>query len=148
MSTVSSVATAALNANREEIERAYGGMVGGPAGELVTPALVLDVDAAQRNIEHMSAALDEIGNARIRPHIKVHTSPALARRQVQAGAIGLSVATVWEAMAMAEAVLDHLFIVNQVAGPAKVRAVAGLARESDIMVAGLHDLAPDGRGYL
>lgn len=92
-----------LDEAREHVLRQYGGDIGRRRGELITPALVLDVDAAQRNIDHMAAALRELGSAAIRPHYKTHKSPELARRQVEAGARGLSAATVWEAAVLAEA---------------------------------------------
>ena len=93
-----------------------GAAIGRRRRELVTPALVLDLPAAQRNIEHMAARIAQLP-ADIRPHIKVHKSPELARLQVDAGAIGLSVATVWEAIVLVAAGFDHVFVVNTVAGP-------------------------------
>jgi D-serine deaminase-like pyridoxal phosphate-dependent protein len=101
---------------------------------LTTPALVLDIDAAQRNIDHMASRLAELP-AGIRPHIKVHKSPDLALRQMAAGALGLCTATVWEAMVMFEAGVDDLFVVNTIAGQDKIRALAELAREARIRVA-------------
>jgi D-serine deaminase-like pyridoxal phosphate-dependent protein len=112
----------------------YGGAIGRPRLELTTPALVLDIDAAQRNIDRMAARLRELP-AGIRPHVKVHKSPDLARRQMAAGALGLCTATVWEAMVMFEAGIDDLFVVNTVAGPEKIRALAELAREARIRIA-------------
>jgi len=55
--------------------------------------------------------------------------------QVEAGAIGLSVATVWEAVVMAASGIDDIFVVNTVAGEAKLRTLAELARERRILVA-------------
>src|SRR6204780_2952606 len=103
--------------------------------ELITPALVLDIDAAQRNIDHMASELKQMGAATIRPHYKTHKSPDLARRQLQAGARGLSMATVWEAAILAAAGMDDLFVVNTVAHPAKLRVLAELAREHRVLVA-------------
>lgn len=97
--------------------------------ELVTPALMLDVHAVQRHIDLMAARIAELP-AGIRPHIKVHKSPDLGRRQMAAGALGLCTATVWEAMIMFEAGIDDLFVVNTIAGPDKIRALAELAREA------------------
>src|SRR5579864_8818845 len=122
----------------EAYERAtheYGGAVGQRRDELITPALVLDVDAAQRNIDRMASELKQIGRATIRPHYKTHKSPDLARRQVQAGAGGLSMATVWEAAVLAAAGFDDLFVVNTVAHPDKMRLLAELARDRRILVA-------------
>ncbi len=117
-----------------EVRERYGEVIGRRVQDVPTPAMLVDIAAAQRNIEHMAAALTTMP-AEIRPHIKVHKSPELAARQVEAGAIGLSVATVWEAVALAWAGLDNLFVVNTVAHPTKVRILAELAREHNVLVA-------------
>jgi D-serine deaminase-like pyridoxal phosphate-dependent protein len=116
-------------------ESLYRGDIGRRREDLVTPALVLDIDAAQRNIDRMANGLRELNSATIRPHYKTHKSPELARRQVAAGAVGLSTATVWEAVVLAEAGLDDLFVVNTVTHPAKIDALTRLARDHRILVA-------------
>jgi D-serine deaminase-like pyridoxal phosphate-dependent protein len=123
-----------VEASNDRVRAQYGNAIGRHRRELTTPALVLDIDAAQRNIDHMAARIRELP-AEIRPHVKVHKSPELARRQVAAGAIGLCTATVWEAMVMAEAGITDLFVVNTIAGPDKVKALAALARDAKIRVA-------------
>ncbi len=77
---------------RELVMRQYGQAIGRRREELITPALVLDIDAAQRNIDRMASELRDMGSTTIRPHYKTHRSPDLARRQVRAGAGGLSMA--------------------------------------------------------
>src|SRR5580704_1420695 len=119
----------------EQARREYGGAIGQRRDELITPALVLDIDAAQRNIDRMADKLKSMGKASIRPHYKTHKSPDLARRQLQAGAGGLSMATVWEAAVLAAAGMDDLFVVNTVSHPAKLRMLAELARDHRILVA-------------
>ena len=119
----------------ERVRDEYGAAVGQRREELITPALVLDIDAAQRNIDHMAGELRRMGQATIRPHYKTHKSPELAARQVEAGAGGLSMATVWEAAVLAGAGQDDLFVVNTVAHPAKIAVLAGLARDHRILVA-------------
>jgi D-serine deaminase-like pyridoxal phosphate-dependent protein len=127
-------ARSAIQRVYDETRDVYGPAIGLERSQLVTPALVLDLPAAKRNIARMASAMRDIGST-IRPHIKVHKSPELSRLQVEAGAIGLSVATVWEAVVLADAGLDHLFLVNTVAGAEKIRTVAELARGVDLMVA-------------
>jgi D-serine deaminase-like pyridoxal phosphate-dependent protein len=83
----------------------------------------------------MASELKQMGAATIRPHYKTHKSPDLARRQLQAGAGGLSMATVWEAAILAAAGMDDLFVVNTVAHPVKLRVLAELAREHRMLVA-------------
>jgi D-serine deaminase-like pyridoxal phosphate-dependent protein len=119
----------------ERARQEYGEAVGRRRDELITPALVLDIDSAQRNIDHMANELKQMGRATIRPHYKTHKSPDLARRQLQAGAGGLSMATVWEAAVLAAAGMDDLFVVNTVAHPAKLRVLAELARDHRMLVA-------------
>lgn len=119
----------------DQVHRDYGDSIGKRREELITPALVLDIDVAQRNIDHMAERLKQIGNATIRPHYKTHKSPDLARRQLSAGAAGLSMATVWEAAILAASGADDLFVVNTVAHPAKLALLAELARDHRILVA-------------
>jgi D-serine deaminase-like pyridoxal phosphate-dependent protein len=119
----------------DQVRSDYGAAVGQHRYELVTPALVLDIDAAQHNIDLMAGELKQLGNATIRPHYKTHKSPDLARRQLDAGAGGLSMATVWEAAVLAAAGMDDLFVVNTVAHPAKLALLAELAREHRVLVA-------------
>jgi D-serine deaminase-like pyridoxal phosphate-dependent protein len=124
-----------LHQARERARQEYGAVIGQHRNELVTPALVLDIAAAQRNIDHLASELKQLGKATIRPHYKTHKSPDLAQRQLDAGAGGLSVATVWEAAVLAAAGMDDLFVVNTVAHPAKVAVLAELARDHRILVA-------------
>jgi D-serine deaminase-like pyridoxal phosphate-dependent protein len=102
--------------------------------DLPTPTLLLDLPAARRNVARMADGIAKRGSA-LRPHIKAHKSPDLSRLQVHAGAIGLSVATVWEAVVMASAGIDGIFVVNTVAGSPKLRVLAELARERRVFVA-------------
>ena len=124
-----------LDQAKDHVLRQYADDIGKRREELITPALVLDIDAAQRNIDHMASELKQMGKATIRPHYKTHKSPDLARRQLQAGAVGLSMATVWEAAVLAAAGMDDLFVVNTVSHPAKLRMLAELARDHRILVA-------------
>ncbi|MGI5240973.1 alanine racemase [Dactylosporangium sp. CA-139066] len=74
-----------------------------------TPALVVDVDVLDRNIERMAAAA-RAGGFALRPHAKAHKCAEIAARQRAAGASGLSVATLSEAEAFARPGVDDLFI--------------------------------------
>jgi D-serine deaminase-like pyridoxal phosphate-dependent protein len=121
-------------AANERVRRSYGSAVGRHRSEVVTPALILDLPAARRNITTMGDRMREM-SADLRPHIKVHKSPELARLQIEAGAIGISTATVWEAIVMVRSGLDGIFVVNTVAGREKLGALAALARDAEVMVA-------------
>jgi D-serine deaminase-like pyridoxal phosphate-dependent protein len=120
-------ATAALHAR-------YGDQIGRACSEVSTPALLLDLDKAKRNIGTMAAKFRELP-AELRPHYKAHKSPQLARLQVEAGAIGVACATVWEAIVVAEAGITDVLIANQLVQPDKVRAAAELARSHQLTIA-------------
>lgn len=78
-------------------------------GNLPTPCLVVDLDILDDNIDRMatSAAARSIA---VRPHVKTHKSPAIAQRQLAAGATGLTVATLSEAEVFAVAGFRDIFI--------------------------------------
>ncbi len=67
-----------------------------PALELDTPSLYVDLDVLERNIQQMQALCKQWGVA-LRPHTKTHKIPEIARMQLEAGAIGITVAKLGEA---------------------------------------------------
>ncbi len=118
----------------DRVRRAYRSAIGRHKHDVVTPALLLDLPAARRNITKMADRL-RVMPAALRPHIKVHKSPQLARMQIEAGAIGVSTATVWEAIVMVRSGISSVAVVNTLAGREKLAALAELARDADVMVA-------------
>lgn len=127
-------AAAVIQETRGRVRRTYASAIGRHRHEVVTPALILDLPVARRNISKMADRLTTMP-AKIRPHIKVHKSPDLARMQVDAGAIGVSTATVWEAIVMVHQGIDGVFVVNTIAGREKIAALAAIARAAGVMVA-------------
>ncbi len=77
--------------------------------EIDTPDIMVDVHVLERNIERMAAALRAKG-LRLRPHAKTHKMPEVAARQLAAGAVGLTVATIGEAEVFAEHGATDLFV--------------------------------------
>lgn len=113
----------------------YRSAIGRSRHDLITPALILDLDVARRNIAKMAEYMRSVP-ARLRPHIKVHKSPELARMQMAAGeAIGVTTATVWEAVVMVRGGIDDILIANEVVGAEKIRVLADLARSAHMIVA-------------
>jgi D-serine deaminase-like pyridoxal phosphate-dependent protein len=113
----------------------YTSYIGRPRHDLITPALILDLDIARKNIANMAEYMRSV-SAKLRPHIKVHKSPELGRMQMEAGeSIGLTTATVWEAVVMVRGGIDDILIANQVVGEEKIRTLVELAHEAHIIVA-------------
>jgi len=117
--------------------------------DIPTPALVVDVAAMDRNIRRM-AAFFSTGPCRLRPHVKAHKTPEIARRQLAAGGCtGLTCATVAEAEAVAP-LGASILLANEPVGPGKCGRLAALADGCEVIVAvdsesGLEELAAAAR---
>jgi len=101
--------------------------------DIDTPALVLDLDAFERNLARMQKALAG-SNMRLRPHAKSHKCPDIALRQIQQGAIGICCQKVSEAACFVEAGVQDILITNQIVGAKKVDHVLDLAARATIGV--------------
>ena len=101
--------------------------------ELETPSLLFDLDVVDRNIAEMSALARDAA-VRLRPHTKTHKSPAIARRQVAAGATGITVAKLGEAEVMADAGLDDILIAYPIWGPSKLTRLRALIERATVRV--------------
>lgn len=105
-------------------------MIGTAARDLETPALIVDLEILQTNIDKMAGVFRDAGVA-WRPHTKSIKSPALAHKLLQSGAIGVTCAKVGEAEAMAAAGIRDILIANQIVGLAKTGRLAALGRHAD-----------------
>ena len=93
--------------------------------EIDTPAVLIDLDIVGRNIARAQALADAAG-LRLRPHVKTHKLPRIARAQVAAGAVGITAQKLSEAEAMADGGLADIFIPYNILGPAKLARLRGL----------------------
>ncbi len=108
-------------------------MIGRARTELPTPALVLDLERMRENIATMASST--AGRTAVRPHFKVHKCLEIAHEQVAAGAIGMTAATVSEALTLVRGGFDEILIANEVVSPGKAALVAQLAGEARVTVA-------------
>lgn len=102
--------------------------------DIPTPALLVDLDAMEDNIEQMARYFAS-RKAKLRPHAKTHKSPFLAWKQLEAGAIGITCAKLSEAEVLIQGGIQDILLANQVTHPSKIRRLTGLARHSRIIVA-------------
>jgi len=100
---------------------------------LDTPALIVDLDRLDGNIARWAAFARDAG-VRLRPHGKTHKCVEIARRQLAAGAVGLSLAKIGEAEVMARAGVGDIFLAYEVVGGPKLPRLMALAREIRIRV--------------
>jgi D-serine deaminase-like pyridoxal phosphate-dependent protein len=104
-----------------------------PAGP-DTPYASVDLDAVERNIERVQRYCDSHGLA-FRPHVKTHRIPAIAHRQLRAGAVGITCQKVSEASVMVAAGIDDVLVAYPVLGEAKLERLCGLAEVARISIA-------------
>lgn len=102
--------------------------------ELPTPAVIVDLDIMERNIQLMAQIAKQAGK-RLRPHIKTHKIPAIAKMQLAAGSVGITCAKISEAEAMAQCGLKDILIAFPTVGDAQVERILKLTRECSITVA-------------
>ena len=95
--------------------------------EIDTPALVIDLDAFEYNLDHMAALLAPTG-AKLRAHAKTHKSPVIALQQIARGAVGQCVQKVAEAEILAWGGVKDSLVSNEVVGAAKLARLVALAR--------------------
>src|SRR5438105_12180165 len=107
--------------------------IGDCAAEVQTPALVVDLDAFERNLQLMANAVRGSGVA-LRPHAKSHKCPDIAKAQMALGAVGVCCQTVQEAAVMVDAGIPDVLVTNEVVGAAKLARLAHLAHAARIAV--------------
>lgn len=102
--------------------------------EIPTPALVIDEAALDRNIAAMANFARRAGRS-LRPHAKTHKSVVIARKQIEAGAIGICCATLPELHAMAEDGIGGLLLTAPVQDAAKIGSLIAIAKKTPLMMA-------------
>ncbi len=107
--------------------------IGTPFSEIETPALVIDLDAFERNLDAMAAEARKLG-VRLRPHGKTHKSPIIAAKQIARGAVGVCCQKVSEAEIFVAGGVCDVLISNEVVGARKAQRLAHLARHARIGV--------------
>ena len=107
--------------------------IGMPLSEVDTPALILDLEAFERNLDRMDASLAG-KKIRIRPHAKSHKCPEIALAQMKRGAVGACCQKVSEAEAMVDGGVADVLVANEVVGAVKLRRLAALAKRARVAV--------------
>lgn len=99
--------------------------------EIDTPALVVDLDIYERNLDKIAELIERSGK-KLRPHAKMHKSSAVALDQLKRGAVGVCCQKISEAEIMVEGGIDDVLITNEIVSRAKLKRVAELAQKAQI----------------
>ena len=111
--------------------------------DLDTPAVLVDLDRVEANLRRAQDYADAHG-LKLRPHIKTHKLPELARRQVELGAVGITCQKLGEAEVMADAGLDDILLTFNLLGRPKLARLIALARRTRLAVTLDNDLVAQG----
>jgi D-serine deaminase-like pyridoxal phosphate-dependent protein len=107
--------------------------VGDRVEEVDTPALLLELDAFERNLRTLAESVKG-RKVRVRAHAKTHKCPEIAKRQVAHGAVGVCCQKVAEAEALVEGGIHDVLVSNEVVGAAKIARLAELAKRAHLGV--------------
>ena len=99
--------------------------IGDSIEQVQTPSLILDLDAFERNLDLLTRSA---GGLRVRPHAKSHKCPAIAKRQIAKGAVGICCQKLSEAVVFAQAGIEDILLTNQVVGAGKLAKLAELSQ--------------------
>lgn len=101
--------------------------------EIDTPALLVDLDAFERNLSRLPEAIKD-HPVKLRPHAKTHKCPSIALKQMELGAVGICCQKVSEAQALVYGGVNNVLVTNQIVGAPKLQRLAALARQAKLGV--------------
>jgi D-serine deaminase-like pyridoxal phosphate-dependent protein len=107
--------------------------IGMPLDEVDTPALVIDLDAFERNLRTLPERISG-SPVRVRPHAKTHKCPTIALKQMELGAVGVCCQKVSEAEAMVYGGVKDVLVTNEIVGRPKLQRLMSLAHSARIGV--------------
>ncbi len=107
--------------------------------ELDTPAILVDLDKLEANINEMSTLAAEVG-IKLRPHTKIHQSVDIAKMQIDAGACGIEVGPIDQAVAMAKGGIKDILVAHPFYGRHKYEKLQSLASNQDITITVVVDM--------
>jgi D-serine deaminase-like pyridoxal phosphate-dependent protein len=117
-----------------------------PYSSLDTPAVLIDMEKLESNIKQILQAAAEAG-VKVRPHVKIHQCPEIAKMQIAAGAHGVEVGLIDQAMIMADAGIEDIVIAHPFYGDRKLEKIKNLlVKHPKLKLAAVVDMAEQAEG--
>lgn len=107
--------------------------------KLDTPVAIVDMDIMERNIKNMAEFTKKVG-INLRPHVKTHKIPEIAKKQIKAGAIGITVAKISEAEIMEKSGIRDIYICTPIVGEEKVKKLMALSKKINKLYIAVDDI--------
>lgn len=101
--------------------------------DIETPAVLVDLDVLEKNLKH-TADLAKQAGVRLRPHCKTHKSVWLAKKQLEYGACGITVAKLSEAEVMIDGGITDILVAYPIIGEAKLARLEKLLDRASLIV--------------
>src|ERR1700685_1389954 len=101
--------------------------------DIDTPALLLDLEVMEENLRAMAAFFAN-RSQKLRPHFKTPKTPEVARRQLEAGAIGITASKLGEVEVLARAGLGPILLANQIVGAQNIERLFAVTSQPEIIV--------------
>lgn len=101
--------------------------------DLETPAVIIDLDIMEKNLKH-TAELARNAGVKLRPHCKTHKSIWVAKKQLEYGAAGITVAKLSEAEVMVNGGIDDILVAYPIVGEKKLKRLEKLIKRASIIV--------------
>lgn len=109
------------------------------AEAIETPSVVISLETVESNIAKMAESIQKTG-VQLRPHAKTHKLPEMAQRQLEAGAIGITVAKIAEAEVMAAGGITDIFVAYPIVGMSKLERAVKLVQSGVRLIIGVDSL--------
>jgi 3-hydroxy-D-aspartate aldolase len=107
-------------------------IIGLAKNQIETPALLIDLDSLDKNIETMASYYRRNKGAALMPHQKGHRLPAIAKKQIAAGAKGISSTSLGLADYYVNCGINNILITAEVYGGTKISRLVGLCKQADV----------------
>jgi len=108
--------------------------------EIDTPALIVDLDLMEKNIETMASFFRDKKGKNFRPHYKTPKSPFISWKQIRSGAKGISCQKLGEAETLILSGITDLLITNEIVGDYKIKRLMSLRKHAPELIVCIDDI--------
>jgi len=110
--------------------------------DIDTPALLIDMDLMEKNLETMAHFFRDKKEMQFRPHYKTPKTPIVAAKQIKSGAVGVCCQKLGEAETLIHSGITNVLITNEIVGEQKIKKLIGLRKHAPELMVCVDNLIP------